>query len=388
MKTIRRTLATPIQTASKSFSAVLLTGPRRSGKTTLLQTLFPKADYRLLEDPDIIARVRADPHGFLAELRLPAILDEIQNAPELIPYIRTLIDSHPQKKGQWFLTGSQEAPLMRNVSESMAGRVAVFSLLPFSLEETPKVSLLHGGFPEVVARPAIASTYFRSYIQTYLERDVRGVSAVSDLATFRRFLSLLATRVGTILNRTEFAAPLGVSVPTVSAWLSILEITGQILLIPPFYSNLGKRIIKSPRLHFVDSGLVCHFLGIETEKALKSSPFLGPVFEGFVASEIVKQQINAGKARALYFFRDQQGLEVDFVVPQGEKRAAFVEVKASATVYPQDAAPLQKLGKAAVGFDVSSFIVYRPTAAQSPFHAVAPGVRAVSLPEFLSREMA
>ncbi len=387
MKTIRRKLATSILSASKSFSAVLLTGPRRSGKTTLLQTLFPTADYRLLEDPDIIARVRADPHGFLAELRLPAILDEIQNAPELLPYIRTLIDSHPQKKGQWFLTGSQEAPLMRNVSESMAGRVAVFSLLPFSLEETPKVSLLHGGFPEVVARPAIASTYFRSYIQTYLERDVRGVSAVSDLATFRRFLSLLATRVGTILNRTEFAAPLGISVPTVSAWLSILEITGQILLIPPFYSNLGKRIIKSPRLHFVDSGLVCHFLGIETEKALKNSPFLGPIFEGFVASEIVKKQINVGKARALYFFRDQQGLEVDFVVPQGERRAAFVEVKASSTIYPRDAAPLQKLSKAAVGFDVSSFVVYRPTANQSPIHAVAPGVRAVSLPELLGREL-
>src|SRR5207249_7271897 len=196
------------------------------------------------------------------------------------------------------------APLMQGVTESLAGRAAVFSLLPLGSLETPKVTLLRGGFPEVLARPAAARTWFRSYIQTYLERDVRAVSAIRSLATFRRFLALLASRCGQLLNKTDLAAPLGVSVPTISAWLSILETTGQILLIPPFYENFGKRLVKSPKLYFTDSGLACHLLGINSNDELQRSPFLGPLFEGFVASEIFKQQVNDGRRRSLYYFRD------------------------------------------------------------------------------------
>ena len=320
-----RTLTGDLIKASRSFAAVILTGPRRSGKTTLLRRVFPNASYHLLEDPDTVARLRADPRSFLDEVRLPAILDEIQNVPEVLNYVRARIDRAPRKTGQWLLTGSQEAPLMRGVTESMAGRAAVLQLLPFSLAEHPKVSVLRGGFPEVIARPAAASLWFRSYIQTYLERDVRAISEIRDLATFRRFLSLVATRCGQLLNRTDLAAPLGVSVPTISQWLSILETTGQILLVPPFYENFGKRLVKSPKLYFVDSGLACHLLNISSEIELRRSPFLGAIFEGFVASEVVKLQINAGRRKEVYYFRDQQGLEVDLVVPTGDRALTLTE---------------------------------------------------------------
>jgi len=206
-----------------------------------------------MEDPDIIARVQDDPRGFLEEVQPPAILDEIQNVPQILNYVRTLIDRHPNKRGQWLFTGSQEASLMKGVTESMAGRVAVFQLLPFAGTEHPKVSLVRGGFPEVLAHPSVAAIWFRSYVQTYLERDVRAISFIRDLATFRRFLSLVASRCGHILNRANMAGPLGVSVPTISEWLNILEITGHIILVPPFFENFGKRLIKSPKLYFVDS---------------------------------------------------------------------------------------------------------------------------------------
>ncbi len=223
--------------ASRHYPAVVLTGPRRAGKTTLLRNLFPKAQYVLLEDPDIQVRVRNDPRAFLEDLQPPVIFDEIQNIPELLDYVRTLIDTHPRRMGQWLFTGSQEAPLMRGITESMAGRAAILQLLPFSLEETPKVNLLYGSFPEVLARPKSRGLWFASYLQTYLERDVRALTNVRDLITFRRFLALLASRHGQMLNKTDLAAPLGVSVPTIGDWLHILEATGQIILVPPYFGQ-------------------------------------------------------------------------------------------------------------------------------------------------------
>jgi hypothetical protein len=210
MRYIPRLIESQLLLAARKFNALILTGPRRSGKTTLLRKLFPRASYHLLEDPDIISRFRADARSFIEEIQPPVILDEIQNVPEVLNYVRTWIDRSPHKKGQWMLTGSQEAPLMRGVTESMAGRAAVFQLLPLSAREASKVSLLRGGFPEVLISPSSSSIWFRSYVQTYLERDVRAVSSIRDLATFRRFLSLLASRCGQILSRTDLAAPLGV----------------------------------------------------------------------------------------------------------------------------------------------------------------------------------
>ncbi|HEV8550375.1 MAG TPA: DUF4143 domain-containing protein [Polyangiaceae bacterium] len=222
-------------------------------------------------------------------------------------------------------------------------------------------------------------------MQTYLERDVRAVTGVRDLGTFRRFLGLVASRIGQTLNKTDLAAPLGVSVPTIGTWLDVLEVTGQIFLVPPYHSNFGKRLIKSPKLHFADSGLACHLLGIETESALGRSPFLGSLFEGFVAAEIAKQQINLGRARELYHFRDQQGLEVDFVVPFGEARLALVEAKAAATARPEMARSVSRLLDAATDRETQGFLVYRPVGNEPPFTALCPGIEAVGIEGLLAR---
>jgi len=384
MPFVPRALAAELGRASRTFAALILTGPRRSGKTTLLRHVFPGASYYLLEDPEIVARLRADPRTFLDEVRLPVILDEIQNVPEILNYVRARIDARPRKAGQWLLTGSQEAPLMRGVTESMAGRAAILQLLPFSTKEHAKVSLLRGGFPEVIARPSAASLWFASYIQTYLERDVRAISDIRDLSTFRRFLALVASRVGQMLNKTDLAAPLGISVPTVSQWLNILETTAQILLLPPFYENFGKRLVKTPKIHFVDSGLACHLLNIHSEVELRRSPFLGALFEGFVASEIVKHQLNHGRRRELYYFRDHQGLEVDLVVPSGNRVLSLVDAKASRSITPAMADPLVKLRRAVRRYDLRSFLVHLRGAHDPALAAVRPGVEAVTIEGLLS----
>ena len=390
MRYVHRELETQLARAVRGFPALVLTGPRRAGKTSLLRRLFPGASYFLLEDPDIVARLRADPQGFLDAVRTPVILDEVQNVPEVFAYVRTRIDRKPRRAGQWLLTGSQEAPLMQGVTESMAGRAAVFQLLPLSTRETPKVTLLRGGYPEAVARPAAARLWFSSYVQTYLERDVRAVTAVRDLATFRRFLASLATRHGQVLNRSALAAPIGVSVPTISQWLGVLETTAQILIVPPYYENLGKRLVKSPKVYFADSGIACHLLGVDTAAELAKSPFLGALFEGFIASEITKAQANAGRRRALYYFRDEQGLEVDFVIPGRGGSVSLVECKASATVTPAMASPMRRLAsamkrKGRKGAAVSMFLLHQAPQLGARTTAVAPGVRALPWREYIEQ---
>ena len=390
MRYLRRTIETRVESAAKAFPAVVLTGPRRAGKTLLLKHLFPRARYFLLEDPDLGARLRADPIACLDAIDTPAILDEIQNVPEVLSYVRTRIDRAPRRVGRWLLTGSQEAPLMQRMTESLAGRAAVLQLLPFSAQESNRVGVLRGGYPEVLARPGSASLWFSSYLQTYLERDVRAVTAVRDLATFRRFLALVASRHGAVLNKTDLAAPLGVSVPTITQWLSVLETTAQILIVPPFYENLGKRLVKSPKIYVADSGLACHLLGIETAAELARSPFRGALFEGFVAAEIVKCQTGRGGRRELYYFRDEQGLEVDFVVPRRGGGLTLVECKAGSTVVPPMAKPLERLANAArerrPGGAVRAYVVHEPAgrgAAETP--ALVPGVAALPWPELTAR---
>ncbi|HET7291878.1 MAG TPA: ATP-binding protein [Vicinamibacteria bacterium] len=377
MRYVPRSLEGQLRAAVRGFPALIITGPRRAGKTTVLQRTFPGASYRLLEDPEVVSRVREDPRAFLAELPRPAILDEIQNAPEILNWVRAEIDRVPRRRGDWLLSGSQEAPLMRGVTESMAGRAAVFQLLPLSLSETPKVSLLNGGFPEVLARPSLRTAWYRSYVQTYLERDVRAVTAVRDLATFRRFLSILATRCGQLLNKTELAAPLGLSVPTITQWLGVLETTAQVLLVPPYFENLGKRLVKSPRLYWMDSGLACFLLGIDSTADLERSPFLGPVFEGFVAAEIAKAQSAAGRQRELYHFRDQYGLEVDFVVPLGGARLLLLEAKAATTLRPRFGEALVRVASLMKGRRIESYVVHRRASVAPGLSALRPGVRAL-----------
>jgi predicted AAA+ superfamily ATPase len=387
MAQIPRKLAPVLQKAARHFPALVVTGPRRAGKTTLFRHTFPKAKYILLEDPDIQARVRSDPRAFLEEITPPVIFDEIQNVPQLFDYVRTLIDARPRRMGQWLFTGSQEAPLMHGITESMAGRAAILQLLPFSISETSKVNLLYGGFPEVLARPNARALWFASYLQTYLERDVRAITNIRDLVTFRRFISLLATRHGQVLNKTDLAAPLGVSVPTIGEWLRILEMTGQIILVPPYFENFGKRIIKSPKLYWEDSGLACYLLGITSHSELERSPFLGPLFEGFVASEILKSQVNRGERKELYFFRDQQGLEVDFLIPRPNAELWPVEVKASKTVRPTMAGPLLSLQRAMGSRAKRLILVHQKSNAAVSTAAIAPGVEALEFGQ-LVRELA
>jgi predicted AAA+ superfamily ATPase len=379
-----RKLASVLEKAAHHFPALVVTGPRRAGKTTLLRRTFPKAGYILLEDPDIQARVRSDPRAFLDELRPPVIFDEIQNVPELLDYFRTLIDAKPRRMGQWLFTGSQEAPLMQGITESMAGRAAILQLLPFSVAESSKVNLLHGGFPEVLARPKARGLWFASYLQTYLERDVRAITNVRDLVTFRRFLSLLATRHGQVLNKTDLAAPLGVSVPTIGEWLHILEMTGQIILVPPYFENFGKRIVKSSKLYWGDSGLACYLLGVASQSELERSPFLGPLFGGFVAAEILKSQINRGERKELYFFRDQQGLEVDFLIPRPNAGLWPVEAKASKTVRPAMAASLQSLRRAMGKRANRLIVVHRKSDASVSTAVLAPGVEALDVGQLVA----
>lgn len=362
---------------------MVVTGPRRAGKTFLLRHAFPRAQYVLLEDPDLQLRARSDPRGLLEDLHPPVLFDEIQNVPELFAYIRTRIDRRPREMGQWLFTGSQEAPLMQGVSESMAGRAAILQLLPFSVTETDRAGLLTGGYPEVVTRPRGRALWFNSYIQTYLERDVRNIVNIRDLATFRRFLALLAARHGQVLNRADMAAPLGVSVPTISEWLRVLEITAQIILVPPYFENFGKRLIKSPKVYIADPGLACHLLGITTQAELERSPFLGPVFEGFIAAEILKSQINQGRRKELYHFRDQQGLEVDFLFPNSRGKLWMVECKASKTVIPSMARPIESL-RQAMGRNTPDriTIVHRATKTAFPSRALARGIEALDAPDF------
>jgi hypothetical protein len=390
MRYVPRELEEQVMRAARSFPAVVLTGPRRAGKTWLLRHLLPKASYFLLEDPSVVARLRADPHGFLDEVRTPAVLDEVQSVPEVFAFVRARIDQKARRTGQWFLTGSQEAPLMQGVTESMAGRAAVLQLRPLSTRESRKVSLLLGGFPEAVARPGAARLWFSSYVQTYLERDVRAVTAVRDLATFRRFLALVASRHGQILNKTDLAAPLGVSVPTIAQWLGVLETTAQVLIVPPFYENLGKRLVKSPKVFLADSGLACHLLGIESAAELAKSPFLGALFEGFIAGEIVKAQVNRGQRPEIYFFRDEQGLEVDFLVPGPGGSISLVECKAARTVTPAMAGPMQRLAEALRkkrprGTRVEMSLVHQAPKTPVGTQAVAPGVRTWAWQEFVGR---
>jgi predicted AAA+ superfamily ATPase len=379
MRFVPRSLEKLLSAAAQAFPAVVLTGPRQVGKTTLLRRLFSEARYVLLEDPDIQARSRADPRGFLDELRPPVIFDEIQHVPDLLAYVRTKIDRQPRKHGQWIFTGSQEAPLMRGITESMAGRAAILQLLPFSVMENERVSMLGGGFPEALARPKTRTLWFSSYVQTYLERDVRSITNVRDVATFRRFLALVAARHGQLLNKTDLAAPLGVSVPTVGEWLNVLELTGQIILVPPYFENFGKRLVKSPKVYIGDSGLACHLLGIHSSSELGRSPFLGSIFEGFVASEILKSQVNAGERKQLYHFRDQQGLEVDFLVPAAGGELWMIECKAGRTVSPAMINSVLALRRATGSKDRKSVLVYRPSPDAPSTRVIAPGAEAIDV---------
>lgn len=381
-----RALAQTIRTAMRSFPAVIVTGPRQSGKTTLLKALGAGTHrFVSLEDPDVRIRAREDPVGFLDRYSPPVIIDEIQYLPELLSYIKTRIDEQ-RRPGQWLLTGSQNFVLMQGISQSLAGRAAVLSLLPFSLAERigrgdqtvdipdwlealegnpatrmPTVDLadllLRGGYPEIASHKTVdRQLWTGSYIATYLERDARSLTQIGDLRTFERFLKLCAARTGQILNLSDLARETGVSVPTAKRWLSILETGYQVLLLPPFYRNIGKRLVKSPKLYFTDTSLATYLLGIHSREALLDGPLFGALFETLVVTDIWKRFLHNGRMPAMYYLRTQDGLEVDLAVESDNKLALF-EMKGTMTVLPKHAAALLRLRNDLPGTIGSAFVI-------------------------------
>jgi hypothetical protein len=356
MKYLKRQLEDTILSARKTFPAILVTGPRQSGKTTLLKTLLSKyADFVSLEEPDIRLWAIEDPRDFLARKKTPLILDEIQYALELLPYIKQKIDDD-RKPGQWFLTGSQQFSMMKNVSESLAGRIAILNLLPFSFSEIKKTHhpdwdewfnsiktigrkkydlagiILNGSYPELAVNNEInRKLWYDSYIQTYLERDIKAVYDIGNLTIFIKFITMLASRCAQIMNYSSYAGDLGVSVPTIKRWLSILEASFIIYTLPPFYENIGKRLIKSSKIYFVDTGLAAYLSGIYNEDVLLRGPMAGALFENFVISEFLKNFYNHGERPGMFFLNNKNLWEIDLIL---ERNLKFVpiEIKLSATI--------------------------------------------------------
>ncbi len=349
----QRGIEKTIRKALKGFPALLITGARQVGKSTLLMQVFKDYEYVTLDDPFHRELANSDPEAFLAHHGRPLIIDEIQYAPQLFTYLKIEIDQNREDYGRFILTGSQFFPLMQGVTESLAGRVAIFDLFPFSIKELPDFDchdqksvnevLLTGLFPELHVNPHLETQiWINTYITTYLERDVRSIKTISNLNTFQTFLRLLATRAGSQLNLSEVAKKCGISQPTARAWLSILEATYIIYLLKPYFNNHSKRVVKTPKLYFLDTGLLANLLGIMTTEALIRSPMVGHVFENFVILEAIKQCSFSGMRGQLYFYKSVSGLEVDLLVENGGELDAY-EIKFTKTIHPKDGMNLEKL---------------------------------------------
>lgn len=366
-----RALGRVIQKALRTFPAIVVTGPRQSGKTTLLKALCSESHaFVTLEDPDVRIRAKEDPLEFLARWKPPVIIDEIQYVPELLSYIKTRIDEN-RKPGQWLFTGSQHFGLMQGISQSLAGRAAVLSLLPFSLAERAgrgdttltamqwarklkalpaadfKVSLpetiLRGSYPEIASRRSVdRQLWCGSYIATFLERDVRNLAQIGDLSQFERFLKLCAVRTGQLLSLSDLARDIGVSVPTAKRWLSVLEAGYQVFLLYPFYRNLGKRLVKSPKMYFNDTALASYLLGLHDKETLLNSPSFGALFETMVVTDVLKRFLHSGEMPSISYFRTRDGLEIDLLLEIGQKISLF-EIKSAMTVWPKHADSLGRL---------------------------------------------
>ena len=345
---IRRRMEELLLEASKYFSVISVTGPRQSGKSTILKNLFPNAITYSLKDVNVREFALNDPLAFLNQTKELMFIDEAQKVPQLFEYIQGIVDNNPCRK--FLLSGSSNFELMNSLSESLAGRAGVFELMPMSLSETynesaskPMDDFLYDGlYPAVCAGKNIARLFSPSYVKTYLEKDVRDLLKIKDIMQFMKFMKLCAARVGSIFNASEIANEVGVDSKTIHSWLSVLTASYIIYLLPPYYENISKRLVKSPKLYFTDPGLACFLLDIESPKQLSRDKMRGNIFENFVVMEAVKHRMNAGKEGGVYFYRDSNMNEVDLLVKEEGAIKAF-EIKSSMTYTKDFEKTLRKL---------------------------------------------
>ena len=338
---IPRVMQRELGDAAREYPVSTVLGPRQSGKTTLVRMTFPDAGYRLLENPDTRLLATEDPRGFLAGCPSCTILDEIQRVPELLSYIQGLVDENSDP-GQFILTGSHQPELHQAVSQTLPGRTAVMHLLPFSFEELKAYDIepaafelcLKGGYPRVWDRGLDIQRFYSGYLQTYLERDVRALMSIRDLGRFQTFLRLLAGRIGQVLNLTSLGNDAGVSSTTIRSWIEVLKASFVIYELKPFFENVGKRVIKSPKIYFTDTGLACFLLGIHRVEQVERDPLRGGIYENLIIAEVLKKKLNHGRTPDLYFFRDSHGSEIDLVVPEG-RLLHPVEIKSAMTFSPE-----------------------------------------------------
>ena len=348
-----RTALTRLQQLARWYPAVALTGPRQSGKTTLARAAFPDMRYVSLEDPDQRAFAQADGRGFLAQFPAGAVLDEVQRVPELFSWLQGVLDATTQT-GRFVLTGSQQFALRQGLAQSLAGRIGHLELLPLSLEELaaggdpgtelPDLQdlLLQGLYPPVHARGVPAGTWNADYTSTYVERDVRQMIQVRDLSAFQRFVAMCAARTGQLLNLSALAADCGITHVTAKAWISVLEASYLLMLLPPWHANVGKRLVKTPKLYLLDTGLAAWLAGVRRSDELRLGALRGPLFETLVVSECRKHLRHRGLPHALHFWRDTHGLEVDLLIDLGGGRVAALECKSGQTVAEDWFDPLRR----------------------------------------------
>ena len=333
---IHRKIEETILEASKYFSVIAVSGPRQSGKSTLLTQLFPLYEKYSLKDLNILDYAKNDPIAFLNQTDEGIFIDEIQRCPQLLDYIQGIVDNNPKR--HFALSGSSNFEVMKNLSESLAGRAGVFELLPMSIQEvTGKVDLdnlnqilYNGLYPSICAKKNIAKFFYPSYVKTYLEKDVRDLLQIKDQIRFTKFLKLCAARIGSLFNASELGAEVGVSSKTISHWLSVLQASYLITLLPPYYENIPKRLVKSPKLYFNDPGLACYLLDIETPQQLDRDKMRGAIFANMIVMEAIKHRYNMGLEGGVFFYRDSNQNEVDLLIKQ-EGELTAIEVKSSMT---------------------------------------------------------
>lgn len=338
---VQRSIKTAIDELIGKYPVIALTGPRQSGKTTLLKKSFFDYQYVNLEDPEVREFAISDPKGFFKIYSDKTIIDEAQRVPSLFSYIQSIVDESG-KMGQYIISGSQNFQLMENITQSLAGRVAIFQLLPFDLTELESVNLLNddyattmvnGFYPALYDRQISPSKFYYNYIQTYVQRDITELIEVKNLNLFKKFIKLVAGRVGQLINYNSLAKDCGVSQPTIKSWISALESSYILFTLPPYFENISKRLIKTPKLYFYDTGLLCHLLGIKEADEIRTHPLKGNLFENMMISEYIKRMHHKNDVMDVWFWRDVAGHEIDFLTKKGGTFSLY-EIKSTETIMP------------------------------------------------------